>query len=407
MFDLAGARIGLVGPLPPPPGGMANQTKQLERLLSSEGASVRLVRSNAPYRPAVVGTVPGLRALFRLVPYRARLREAARVSSLFHVMANSGWAWHFFAAPALRAAERAGVPAILNYRGGDAERFFARSFRAVEKTLRTAAVVAVPSDFLKEVFARRGVSAEVVPNVVDLERFRPGSPARNGTGPHLLIARHLEPIYDVETGLRAFQILRQRYPTAALDVAGSGPDRERLLRLSGELGLERSVRFLGLVENEKMASLYRSADLCLNPSLVDNMPISILEALASGVPVVSTNSGGIPSMVKAGEEAVLVPSRDPAAMASAVIALWDSPARMAALREAGLRRASAFGWSAVREEWRRVYQKAVSNRVPESSSAPGARESALGDRAARSPQPNAVGVGPHRTDRRARRATKK
>jgi glycosyltransferase involved in cell wall biosynthesis len=348
---------------------MANQTKQLERLLSKEGAKVTLVSTNAPYRPAFMGRFPGVRAFFRLVPYRARLRSAAKGATLFHVMANSGWAWHFFAAPALRAAHRAGVPAVLNYRGGDAERFFARSFPAVDKTLRTAAAVVVPSDFLRGVFARRGVTTDVVPNVVDLERFRPGTTSNNGGGlvrrslgeggPRLLIARHLEPIYDVETGLRAFQLLRQRYPTAVLDVAGAGPDRERLERLSEELGLERSVRFLGQVENETMPSLYQSADIALNPSLVDNMPISILEALASGVPVVSTSSGGIPAMVKAGEEAVLVSPRDPEAMAKAVAALWDAPERRSALREAGLRKASTFGWSSVREEWQRVYERAT------------------------------------------------
>jgi phenylacetate-CoA ligase len=329
------------------------------------------VQTNAPYRPAFVRRVPGVRAFFRLVPYRPRLRSAARGASLFHVMANSGWAWHFFAAPALRAAHRAGVPAVLNYRGGDAERFFARSFPVVEKSLRTAAAVVVPSDFLRGVFARHGVATDVVPNIVDLERFRPRpASSSNGGGlvrrslgeggPHLLIARHLEPIYDIETGLRAFQILRQRYPTAVLDVAGSGPDRERLERLSGELGIERSVRFLGQVENETMPSLYQSADIALNPSLVDNMPISLLEALASGVPVVSTSSGGIPAMVKAGEEAILVPPRNPESMANAVASLWEAPERMAALREAGLRKASAFGWSAVREQWRRVYGRAVS-----------------------------------------------
>lgn len=370
VFDFAGTRIVLVGPLPPPSGGMANQTKQLQRLLVEEGAEVTLVSTNAPYRPALMGRIPGVRAFFRLVPYRARLRSAARGATLFHVMANSGWAWHFFAAPALRAAHRAGVAAVLNYRGGDAERFFARSFPVVEKSLRTAAAVVVPSDFLRGVFARHGVATDVVPNIVDLERFRPRSASSNGGGlvrrslgeggPRLLIARHLEPIYDVETGLRAFQILRQRYPEAVLDVAGSGPDRERLERLSGELGLERSVRFLGQVENETMPSLYQSADIALNPSLVDNMPISLLEALASGVPVVSTSSGGIPAMVKAGEEAILVSPRDPDAMANAVVALWESPTLRSALREAGLRRASAFGWSSVREEWRRVYERATS-----------------------------------------------
>ena len=362
MFDFASARIVLVGPLSPPSGGMANQTKQLQRLLSEEGAEVSLVRTNAPYRPAFVGRVPGVRAFFRLVPYRARLRSKTRAATLFHIMANSGWAWHFFAAPALRAAHCAGVPAVLNYRGGDAGRFFARSFPIVEKSVRTAAAVVVPSDFLRGVFARHGIATDVVPNVVDLARFRPRCRSERGGGPRLLIARHLELIYDVETGLRAFQLLRQRYPTAVLDVAGAGPDRGRLERLSGELGLECSVRFLGQVENETMPSLYQSADIALNPSLVDNMPISILEALASGVPVVSTSSGGIPAMVKAGEEAVLVSPRDPEAMAKAVAALWAAPERRAALREAGLRKASAFGWSSVREEWRRVYERATAER---------------------------------------------
>jgi glycosyltransferase involved in cell wall biosynthesis len=361
VFDFADARIALVGPLPPPSGGMANQTKQLQKLLAGEGAAVSLVRTNAPYSPAFVGAFPGVRAFFRLLPYRERLRSAARESSLFHVMANSGWSWHLFAAPALRAAHEAGVRAVLNYRGGDAERFFARSFSRVAKTLRTAAAVVVPSDFLKEIFARHGVETEVVPNIVDLERFRPRTGAAgDAKGPRILIARHLEAIYDVENGLRAFQLVWKRYPAAALDVAGEGPERARLERLAAELGLQRSVRFLGQVDNEKMPSLYSSADIALNPSVVDNMPISILEALASGVPVVSTNSGGIPAMVKSGKEAVLVSPRDPAAMADAVVALWEEPALRAAMREAGLLKAKAFGWSSVREQWRNVYERATS-----------------------------------------------
>jgi glycosyltransferase involved in cell wall biosynthesis len=360
MFDFATARIVLVGPLPPPSGGMANQTRQLKRLLEDEGASVTLVRTNAPYRPAWVGRLRGLRALFRIVPYLAELRRAARGATLFHVMGNSGWAFHLFAAPALLVARRARVPAILNYRGGNAEEFFRRSTGIAKRWLRTADAVVVPSRFLQDVFAKLGVEVEVVPNVVDLEVFRPAPPrATNGVGPRLLIARHLEPIYDVETGLRAFGLVRKSLTGAVLDIAGSGPEGERLRRLALDLGLERDVHFVGPVVNERMPELYRSADLVVNPSLVDNMPISILEALASGIPVVSTNVGGVPALVENGRDAVLVPPRDPAAMAEALVSLWKEPGRREALREAGLRKARAFGWSSVRGDWARVYERTV------------------------------------------------
>jgi L-malate glycosyltransferase len=364
VIDLARARIALVGPLPPPPGGMANQTEQLARLLRSAGALVDVVRTNAPYRPALVGRIRGLRAAFRWVPYRAALRRAARSATLFHVMANSGWAWHLFAAPALREARRAGVPSVLNYRGGEAESFFSRSFTGVEKTLRFASVVAVPSSFLAGVFAKFGVSTEVVPNIVDLEKFRPESLSRaaNGAGPRVLIARHLEAIYDVETGIRAFRLLRDRFPNAELDVAGTGPEAGRLARLASELGVEGSVRFLGRVPNDDMPAVYRATDIALNPSLVDNMPISILEALASGVPVVSTRVGGVPALVEDGKEALLVRPRDPAEMAGALARLWSDGNERAALREAGLTRVRSFGWEMVRRQWESAYDEALARR---------------------------------------------
>jgi hypothetical protein len=84
-----GLRVGLVGPLPPPAGGMANQTRQLAELLGAEGAEVTLVQTNAPYRPSWVGRLTGIRALFRLVPYVVRLWQCAGRVQLFHVMANS------------------------------------------------------------------------------------------------------------------------------------------------------------------------------------------------------------------------------------------------------------------------------------------------------------------------------
>jgi L-malate glycosyltransferase len=361
VFDFSRARIVLVGPMPPPPGGMANQTEQLARLLRSEGAVVDVVPTNAPYRPAFVNHLRGLRAAFRLLPYTASLRRAARRATLFHVMANSGWSWHLFAAPALRAARRHRVPSVLNYRGGEAESFFSTSFGRVEGALRRASVVAVPSSFLAGVFERFGVDTDIVPNIVDLERFHPAALHENGNGagPRVLIARHLESIYDVGTGIRAFGLLRERFPGAVLDIAGAGPEAGKLESLTAELGVEGSVRFLGRVPNEDMPALYRASDLALNTSLVDNMPISILEALASGVPVVSTRVGGVPALVEDGKEAALVAPRDPVEMAGALVRLWSDPKQRESLREAGLKRARSYGWESVREQWGRVYEKAV------------------------------------------------
>src|SRR5262249_18696878 len=187
----------------------------------------------------------GVRALFRLVPYLVRLWRAAGRVQVFHVMANSGWAWHLFAAPAVWIARLRGVPVVVNYRGGGADEFFARSSFWVRPTMRLANRLIVPSGFLLKVFERFGFSAGVVPNVVDLGRFtpRPAPAAPSSATTHLIVTRNLEPIYDIGTALRAFAIVRDARPGApmSMTVAGSGPEQARLESLVRELGLAGHV----------------------------------------------------------------------------------------------------------------------------------------------------------------------
>lgn len=349
--------IGLVGPLPPPSGGMANQTRQLARLLGEAGARVELVQTNAPYRPAWIGQFRGVRALFRLVPYAIALWRCAGRVDLFHVMANSGWAWHLLAAPAVWIASLRGKPAIVNYRGGEAERFLARRLALIRPTLRRTRTIIVPSAFLRDVFGKFGVRTEIVPNVVDLARFQP-APPRPGRL-NLLVARNLEPVYDVPTALQAFVRVRTAHPGARLTVAGSGPERAALERLCAELGIAASVTFTGRVENERMPDLYRDADVLVNPALVDNMPNSLLEAMASGVPIVSTDVGGVPHVVADGATALLVPPCDPEAMARAVDRLAADPALAARLRATALEEVQRYAWARVRVTLFDVYARAV------------------------------------------------
>jgi glycosyltransferase involved in cell wall biosynthesis len=353
-----GLRIGLVGPLPPLGGGMANQTRQLSELLSGERATVVVVRTNSPLRPAGVARVPIARSACRLAAYLPALWKASGRCDLFHVMANSGWSWHLVAAPAIWVGLARKVPVVVNFHGGEAGDFLTRWAALVRFSMRRAAALLVPSRFLQEMFSRHGMQSQVVPNLVDLTRFRPGA-MHSSLAPHLVVARNLEPIYDNETALRAFAIVRQRLAGATLTIAGTGPEEERLRALSAALGLGAAVRFAGWLDRDGMAALYRSADISLNPSRADNMPISVLEALASGVPVVSTNVGGIPFMVEDGRTALLVPMGEPDAMAAASLRLLEDRALWHRLSRAGLTEVQRYTWSRIAPELASVYRMAI------------------------------------------------
>ena len=354
--------IGLIGPLPPPPGGMANQTLQLNELLLCDGHRVELVQMNGPYSPAWAGRVPVLRAGVRLLPYLWRLWRVAGKVQLLHVMANSGWSWHLFAAPAIWIARLRGCPVVVNYRGGEADAFLQRAVDWVRPSLRRSAALLVPSGFLEAVFLKHGFGSTVVPNVINLERFGAAgadTAPSAGRAPSVLVARHLEPIYDNQTALRAFALLAARYPAAQLVIAGSGPEAEMLAALADHLGIAQAVRFTGRIDNSAMAALYREADIMLNPSLVDNMPNSVLEALAGGVAVVSTDVGGVPYLVEHRRSALLVPPKNPQAMADAMFLLLGEPDLKERLRQAGLQLADQYTWAQVRPRLLQVYRSVI------------------------------------------------
>lgn len=346
----------LVGPLPPPSGGMANQTAQLAKFLEREGFDVQVVRSNQPCRIAWIERIRGLRAMVRLVPYIVRLSRAMRHADIAHVMANSGWAWHLFAAPAIWIAWLRGVPVIVNYRGGNAAAFLDRRIRLVRATINRTTAVIVPSRFLQEVFAKHSIATTIVRNVVDLGVFLP-APARP-MQPHLVVTRNLEVIYDIGTAIRAFARVRGIHADAQMTIVGEGPEREILEALARGQGVSSAVRFTGRLDIAALPALYQSASVAVNPSRIDNAPNSLLEALASGVPIVSTNVGGIPYMVEDGRTALLVPAGDDAAMAEAICRVLDDPSLAASLAAAGRDCIAAYSWECVRPALFETYARA-------------------------------------------------
>jgi glycosyltransferase involved in cell wall biosynthesis len=233
----------------------------------------------------------------------------------------------------------------------------ARQSRWVVPTMSRASLVIVPSGFLAAIFRKHGVQAEIVHNVVDLSRFRPAE--RPPATPHLIVTRNLEDIYDIPTALRAFAAVKRVHAGARLTVAGSGPARAALERLTLELGVAGDVTFAGRIDNAQITDLYRSASVLVNSSRVDNTPISILEAMACGLPIVSTDAGGIPFLVENGTTALLVRPGDPDAMAAAIRRVLEDRALAERLVAAGLAAVPAYTWDRVRPRLLDVYARVL------------------------------------------------
>jgi len=354
-------RLVLVGPVPPPAGGMANQTRLIKALLESDGIEVQLVPVNPPYRPEWVGKLKGLRAALRLAGYVPRLWRSASSAELFHVMANSGWSWHLFAVPAIWVAHIKGIPVIVNYRGGGADKFFDKSFARVWRTLKKASLIIVPSEYLQDVFGRRKVGTKVVPNIIDTTLFFNkgyGRSEKDISDPHVIVCRNLEKIYGIDVAIASFKLMKQTMTGARLTIAGSGSQEKNLKNLAESYGLSDSVIFTGMLNNNEMAALYQDADIFLNTSHVDNMPNSILEAMACGVPVVTTGVGGIPRIAIDGETALFVPENDVESTATALLSLAKNSDLRRHLTRNAYESILKYTWKRVRVELYDAYRMA-------------------------------------------------
>jgi glycosyltransferase involved in cell wall biosynthesis len=185
--------------------------------------------------------------------------------------------------------------------------------------------------------------------------------------PKFLSNRNLEAHYGIDDVLRAFKIIQQRLPEAELTVVGDGSERQNLEELKSEIGLNRT-KFLGQIPHQGIQEAYNSADIFLNASHVDNQPLSILEAFASGLPVVSTNAGGIPDMVTDGVTGYLVECGDYQSLAERAVQMLDDPSTTSRLANSAYIECQKYRWEEVRTKWLRQYYRLMNRSLPSSTS---------------------------------------
>ena len=294
--------------------------------------------------------------------YCAQLLKAMRQCDIVHVFSAAYLSFLLTPTPAIYFARYLRKPVVLNYHSGEAEDHLTRWPSAV-RTLRLADRIVVPSDYLVHVFNRFGLQARTVFNAVDLSTFK--FRVRTNPRPAFLVNRSFESHYNVACVLRAFALIQRRLPDASLTVAGEGPQSEYLQRLASDLEL-RNIRFSGRVPPMQMPAMYDENDIWLNASDVDNMPLSILEAYACGLAVVTTNAGGIPYIVKDKRTGRLVERGDAESLAEKALEVAGHPALFAELTRNGRAECEKYTWDSAKQGWMALYSELLLERASRS-----------------------------------------
>jgi glycosyltransferase involved in cell wall biosynthesis len=336
---------------------LGGQSIQAIRLLENFSDDSRFAFTFVPHNPQLpapldlLQKVFILRTIFTTLAYVLILFREVNRHDVAHVFSASYYAFLLAPAPALLVAKLFGKPVVLHYHSGQLEDHLKRSKAAVSLMRRFNRIV-VPSGFLRDVFAKFDLEAQVISNLIDTDcyRFHKRSPLR----PVFLTNRNFEPHYNVGCVLRAFALIQKRHSDAKLIVAGNGTEKEKLMRLAHDLNLT-NVEFVGGVKQTDMPRYYNECDIYLNGSSIDNLPNSIVEAYASGLPVASTNAGGIPYILRDGETGFLVDKNDHAALAGAALKFLQNNETAQKIIESARLEVNKYTWHSIGKEWIKLY----------------------------------------------------
>jgi glycosyltransferase involved in cell wall biosynthesis len=344
-------RVLLIAPSVNIIGGQSIQANQLLRRLAKEpSVQVHFLAVNPRLYPAL--SMKYVRTVITLALYLARLAARIGRADVLHIFTPGYFAFYLAPVPALLLARLLGRKTILNYHDGRAEDHLAQ-WPMARRCMRLATTIVVPSDYLVDVFARFGLKATRIHNIAETDTLRYRE--RPQPQPVFLHNRGLAPEYNPACTLHAFAIVQRRYPEARLAIAHSGPLRDHLEILARSLGLRQTL-FVGPVSPPQMAALYDSSDIYLMSPNADNMPLSLLECFAAGLPIVASNAGGIPNIVEDRQTGLLFPPNDHQAMAACALRLLEEPGLAERLARNARAQCEKYAWPQIRPQWLALYR---------------------------------------------------
>lgn len=279
---------------------------------------------------------------------------------LAHVSVYSGSAF-VWAEVVCWVLRRIGRPYVLTLHGGNLPAFSRNRPARVRRLLRSASSVTTPSAYLLEQMRLYRPDLQLVYNGVDLAACE--FSLRKAPRPKLIWVRAFHNIYNPVLAAEVVARLAVEFP--GIELIMLGPDKQdgslELFRQAVlRLGLEDRVSIIGGVPKKDVPGWLKRADVFLNTSDVDNAPVSVLEAFACGLVVVSTRVGGIPYLLKDGQNGLMVPPGDADSMTKAVRRVLTEPGLSETLSRNARSDAASFDWNVVMSQWQHLLTSTVS-----------------------------------------------
>ncbi len=330
-------RILLICNYKPGVGGISGQVEILQKKLHGEGHVVEIFSAKA--------------SMWKRLWLLPQLYRRAKDYELLHIHCCSGWGF-LPAVLGVSVGKRLGKKVVLTYHGGGGESFFDKHPRLVHKYLTRTNVNIVLSGFLAKVFENHHLPYIILPNIVELDasRFR----QREALRPRFICIRAHEELYNIPCILRAFQKVQKEMPDALLTLVGDGSLHESLVQQANSMEL-KNVVFTGRVDNSQIFEYLDLADIMVSAPKVDNMPVSLLEAMNAGLLIVSSNVGGVPYMIEDGKNGLLFESDNEAELAEKMLWAVRHQGEVGTMIERAKQSVKQYRWDNIKDQLYSVY----------------------------------------------------
>ncbi len=251
-----------------------------------------------------------------------------------------------------------GKRCTLGLHGGLLPVFARRHPARTRRLLNRSSVTVCPSRYLFEELKPFGKELHLIPNALHIAKYP--RTANRVPGHRLLWLRAFHVIYNPEMAITMFSKVLASFPDASMTMAG--PDKgdgtfQATQKMAKDLGLLERISFPGAIPKEDVPRVMAQHDVFVNTTNVDNTPVSVVEAMACGLPVVSTNAGGIPYLLEHRKTGLLVNTGDARGMASGVRHLLSEPQLAQNLGDNGRKLAESFDWAVVLPQWQRLFSR--------------------------------------------------